>query len=222
MHDIGDPGLQFGRREMRLYPNGQLAAHVLGGASFGKEDVHAAELIGVAGVEKYFDDVLRDPANGGKALSLSIDLTVQAASERVLYGGMKLMNAKGAASVLMDVHTGEILAMVSLPDFDPNSRPRAPAKGQAADSPLFNRAVQGLYELGSTFKIFTAAQSMELGLADPSTMINTAGPLRWGKFRIRDFRNYGAQLTLTKVIVKSSNIGTARVAQMIGAARQQD
>ncbi len=222
VHDIGDPGLLFGRREMRLYPNGHLAAHILGGASFGVEDVHDAEVIGVAGVEKQFDDALRDPANGDKALTLSIDLTVQTAAERVLYGGMKLMNAKGASSVLMDVHTGEILSMVSLPDFDPNDRPRPPTKGQAADSPLFNRAVQGLYELGSTFKIFTAAQAMELGLAHPETKINTAGPLRWGKFRIRDFRNYGAQLTLTKVIVKSSNIGTARMAQLIGAKRQQE
>ncbi|PSL19720.1 peptidoglycan D,D-transpeptidase FtsI family protein [Shimia abyssi] len=221
VHDIGDPGLQFGDREMRLYPNGKLAAHVLGGASFGKEDVHAAEVIGVAGVEKQFDDALRDPSNGGKALTLSLDLTVQAAAERVLYGGMKLLNAKGASSVLMDVHTGEIISIVSLPDFDPNDRPRPPTQGHAADSPLFNRAIQGLYELGSTFKIFTAAQAMELGLANPETLIKTAGPLRWGKFKIRDFRNYGSQLTLTKIIVKSSNIGTARMAQVIGAKRQQ-
>lgn len=222
VHDIGDPGLLFGPREMRLYPNGKLAAHVLGGAGFGKEDVRAAELIGVAGVEKYFDDVLRDPANGGKALTLSLDLTVQAASERVLYGGMKLMNAKGAASVLMDVHTGEVISIVSLPDFDPNNRPRPPTEGNPSDSPLFNRAVQGVYELGSTFKIFTAAQAMDLGLANPATMIKTAGPLRWGKFKIRDFRNYGPELTLTKVIVKSSNIGTARMAQLIGAQRQRE
>ncbi|WP_127114093.1 peptidoglycan D,D-transpeptidase FtsI family protein [Shimia sediminis] len=221
VHDIGDPGLLFGPREMRLYPNGKLAAHVLGGASFGKEDVRAAELIGVAGVEKYFDDALRDPANGGKALTLSIDLTVQAAAERVLYGGMKLMNAKGATSVLMDVHTGEVISLVSLPDFDPNDRPRPPTEGNPSDSPLFNRAVQGLYELGSTFKIFTAAQAMDLGLAHATTKIKTAGPLRWGKFKIRDFRNYGSELTLTKVIVKSSNIGTARLAQVIGAERQQ-
>lgn len=221
VHDIGEPGLLFGRREMRLYPNGSLAAHVLGGASFGDEDVHDAELLGVAGVEKHFDAQLRDPANGDKALTLSLDLTVQAASEHVLYGGMKLLNAKGASSVLMDAHTGEIISMVSLPDFDPNDRPNPPTQGQPADSPLFNRAVQGLYELGSTFKIFTAAQSMELGLATPETQIDTAGPLRWGKFRIRDFRNYGPQLTLTKVIVKSSNIGTARIAQLIGAERQQ-
>ncbi|WP_197916493.1 peptidoglycan D,D-transpeptidase FtsI family protein [Thiosulfatihalobacter marinus] len=221
VHDIGDPGLQFGTREMRLYPNGKLAAHILGGASFGKEDVRAAEVIGVAGVEKYFDEVLRDPANGGKALTLSIDLTVQAAAERVLAGGMKLMNAKSAAAVLMDVNTGEIVSMISLPDFDPNDRPRPPTKGLPSDSPLFNRAVQGLYELGSVFKIFAATQAMELGLANPSTLVNTAGPLRWGKFKIRDFRDYGSEMTLTKVIVKSSNIGTARMAQLIGAERQQ-
>ncbi len=222
VHDIGDPGLLFGPREMRLYPNGALAAHVLGGASFGREGVSAAEVIGVAGVEKRFDDELRDPANGGKALTLSLDLTVQAAAERVLFGGMKLMNAKGAAAILMDVHTGEIVAMVSLPDFDPNERPRPAVEGNAADNPLFNRAVQGLYELGSTFKIFTAAQALDLGLANPATMIKTAGPLKWGKFKIRDFHNYGAELTLTKVIVKSSNIGTARLAQIIGATRQQE
>ncbi|SFR12858.1 peptidoglycan D,D-transpeptidase FtsI family protein [Poseidonocella sedimentorum] len=221
VHDIGEPGLHFGPREMRLYPNGKLASHILGGASFGREGVHAAEVVGTAGVEKTFDAWLRDPANGGAPLELSLDLTVQAAAERVLYGGMKLMNAKGAASVLMDVHTGEILSMVSLPDFDPNERPRPPVQGQAADSPLFNRAVQGLYELGSTFKIFTTAQAMELGLANPNTMIDTKGPLRWGRHSIRDFRNYGNELSLTKIIVKSSNIGTARLAMEIGAERQR-
>src|SRR6056297_410767 len=118
VHDIGEPGLLFGPREARLYPNGRLASHVLGGTSFGREGVHAAEVIGTAGVEKQFDDYLRDPANGESPLQLSIDMTVQAAAERVLYGGMKLMSAKGASSILMDVHSGEILSVVSLPDFD--------------------------------------------------------------------------------------------------------
>lgn len=223
VHDIGDPGLLFGPREMRLYPNGKLAAHILGGASFGKEGVNAAEVIGVAGVEKQFDDYLRDPANAGKPLELSLDMTVQDASEQVLYGGMKLMNAKGASSILMDAHTGEVLSVVSLPDFDPNDRPRPPTSGfDPSQSPLFNRAVQGVYELGSTFKIFTAAQAMELGLVGPDTVIDTRGPLRWGKFRIRDFRNYGNEMSVTKIIVKSSNIGTARLAQEIGVERQQD
>jgi cell division protein FtsI (penicillin-binding protein 3) len=154
-------------------------------------------------------------------LKLTIDLTIQAAVERVLAGGMVMMNAKGAAAVLMDANTGEIVAMASLPDFDPNERPRALTKGDASDSPLFNRAVQGLYELGSTFKIFAVAQALELGQVAPSTMINTRGPLSWGKFRIRDFHDYGAQLSVRDVIVKSSNIGTARIAMDIGAERQR-
>lgn len=221
VHDIGDPGLQFGPREMRLYPNGALAAHILGGTGFGREGVRSAELIGVAGVEKAFDARLRDPATAGSPLQLSIDLTIQAALEEVLSSGMRLMNAKGAAAVLMHSQTGEIRAMASLPDFDPNTRPQPLTQGEAGDSPLFNRAVQGVYELGSAFKIFTAAQALELGLANPGTMIDTTSPMAWGRFKIRDFRNYGPELSLTDVIVKSSNVGTARVALQIGGARQK-
>src|SRR6056297_250001 len=221
VHDIGEPGLLFGPREMRLYPNGKLAAHVLGGASFGREGVHAAEVIGVAGIEKFYDERLRDPAQGHEPLRLSLDLSVQAATERVLYGGMKLMNAKGATAILMEVKTGEIVAVASLPDFDPNDRPRPLTQGEPSDSPLFNRAVQGVYELGSTYKIFAAAQAIDLGLVHPQTIIDTKGPLRWGKHRINDFRNYGNEMSVTKVIVKSSNIGTARIAQLIGSERQK-
>ncbi|MFQ3184411.1 MAG: cell division protein FtsI (penicillin-binding protein 3) [Alteromonas macleodii] len=222
VHDIGDPGLLFGPREMRLYPNGSVAAHILGGATYGREGVNSAEVIGVAGVEKYFDNFLRDPANKGAPLALSIDLTVQAASERVLQGGMMLMSAKGASSVLMDVHTGEIISMVSLPDFDPNDRPRIMTEGNQSDSVLFNRAIQGVYELGSVFKIFAVSQAIEIGLIDATTMIDTMGPLAWGRFRIRDFHDYGPQLTVEDVIVMSSNIGTARIAMMIGAERQRE
>ncbi|GGD42709.1 cell division protein FtsI [Sinisalibacter lacisalsi] len=219
--DIGEPGLLFGPREMRLYPNGAIAAHILGGARFGREGVDAAEVIGVAGIEKAFDERLRDPARAGDPLRLTIDLTVQAAVERVLEGGMVMMNAKGATAVLMEARTGEVVALASLPDFDPNDRPRPLTEGDASNSPLFNRAVQGLYELGSTFKIFAVAQALEMGQVNPSTMIDTRGPLTWGKFRIRDFRDYGAQLSVTDVIVKSSNIGTARIAMDIGAERQR-
>lgn len=222
VHDIGSPGLLFGPREMRLYPNGPIAAHILGGASYGREGVASAEVIGVAGVERQFDAFLRDPANEGAPLELSLDLTIQAAAEEVLAGGMSLMNAKGAASVLMDIHTGEIISMVSLPDFDPNNRPRILLTGDQSDSPLFNRAVQGVYELGSAFKIFAVAQAMELGLINADTIIDTQGPLTWGRFRIRDFRNYGPELSATDVIVKSSNVGTARIAMQIGAERQRD
>ncbi|MGI3209711.1 peptidoglycan D,D-transpeptidase FtsI family protein [Roseovarius tibetensis] len=221
VHNIGEPGLLFGPREMRLYPNGRLAAHVLGGASFGREGVHAAEVVGVAGIEKFLDDRLRDPARAHEPLTLSLDLSVQAAMEQVLQGGMKIMNAKGAAGILMEADTGEVVAVASLPDFDPNDRPALPTSGNQDDSPLFNRAVQGVYELGSTFKVFAIAQALELGLATPETMINTETPLTWGRFRIRDFRNYGPELSVRKVIVKSSNVGTARIAMEIGADRQR-
>jgi cell division protein FtsI (penicillin-binding protein 3) len=222
VHDIGSPGLLFGPREMRLYPNGTLAAHILGGARYGREGVSSAEVIGVAGVERQFDAFLRDPANEGAPLQLSIDLSIQAATEQVLAGGMALMNAKGATAVLLNIHSGEIVAMASLPDFDPNNRPQVATSGDQSDSPLFNRAVQGVYELGSVFKIFAVGQAMELGLVNANTMIDTTNPLTWGRFRIRDFRNYGPQNSVTNVIVKSSNVGTARIAMQIGAERQRE
>ena len=223
--EIGDPGLLFGPREMRLYPNGPLAAHVLGGASFGAEGVSSAEVIGTAGVEKALDARLRDPAMADKPLALSIDLTVQAAVEEVLSAGITMMNAKGAAAILMDARTGEVIAMASLPDFDPNDRPNPvlPKGAEPGDSPLFNRALQGVYELGSTFKIFAAAQAMELGLVNPETMVDADAPLIWGKHKIKEFegKNYGPWLSVTDVIVKSSNVGTAHIALQIGGLRQQ-
>ncbi|MEW2917680.1 penicillin-binding protein 2 [Ruegeria sp. ANG10] len=224
VHDIGDPGILFGPREMRLYPNGRLAAHILGGSGFGREGVSAAEVIGVAGVEKQFDDYLRDPANGNKPLQLSLDLTIQAAVEQVLYGGMKIMNAKGASAVLMNAHTGEVISAASLPSFDPNDRPRPPTSGfDPSDSPLFNRYVQGVYELGSVFKIFTAAQAVQLGLVNSETIIDTSGPMRIGRFPIGEFngKNYG-KISVADVIVHSSNRGTGRLALQIGSRRQQD
>ncbi|EEX13719.1 penicillin-binding protein [Citreicella sp. SE45] len=223
VHEIGEPGLLFGPREMRLYPNGAIASHILGGASFGREGVDSAEVVGTAGIEKYFDEELRDPAREGAPLELSIDLTIQAATERVLDSGMRLMNAKGAASVLMDVHTGEILAMASLPDFDPNDRPRPPTSGSPSDSPLFNRAVQGVYELGSAFKILAASQAMELGIVTPETIIDTRPPFRVGGHAIGEFEghNYG-QISVEEVIMNSSNRGTGKIALAIGTERQKD
>ncbi len=222
VHDLGEPGLLFGPREVRLYPNGHLASHVLGGASFGKEGVSAAEVIGVAGVEKFFDQQLRDPARSGEPLKLSIDLAIQDATERVLQGAIRLLGAKGATSVLMDVHSGEVLALASLPDFDPNDRPAPSVSIEPSDSPLFNRAAQGVYELGSAFKIFTAAQAIDLGIAKEDTIIDASGPMEIGRFRIREFRNkdYG-RISLSDVIVKSSNRGIGRLALMIGAERQK-
>ena len=220
VHDLGEPGLLFGSREMRLYPNGKLAAHVLGGTRFGEEDVRAAEIIGVGGVEKYFDNMLRDPALEGEPLELSIDLTAQAATRQVLKNGMRFMNAKGASAILMDVNTGEIISLVSLPDFDPNNRQRVAISGDPSDSPLFNRAAQGLYELGSTFKIFTAATSLEKGLANPQTIIDTT-PFKWNRKTYKDYKNYGPTNSVEDIIMKSSNVGTIRMALAAGTTAQK-
>lgn len=222
INDIGEPGLRLGPREMRVYPNGKLAAHVMGGASFGVEAVNAAEVVGVAGVEKTMDAYLRDPHNLAKPLELSLDLSIQAALERQLYAGMLLFEAKGAAATLLDGKTGEVLALASLPNFDPNHRPAPLTKGDVSDSPLFNRSVQGVYELGSTFKPLTAAQAIDLGLVNANTVIKTAGPIRWGKHRIGDSHYVGPELSVAKVVIESSNVGTARIAQMIGAERQKE
>jgi cell division protein FtsI (penicillin-binding protein 3) len=223
VHDIGDPGVLFGPREMRLYPNGTLAAHVLGGASFGAEGVDSAEVIGIAGIEKAMDARLRDPAQAGNPLALSLDLTVQATVEEVLSTGITMLNAKGGAAILMDVKTGEVLALAAGPTFDPNDRPANPTSGDASDSPLFNRAIQGIYELGSTFKIFAIAQALEMGIVNPDTMVDANAPMKWGKFTIKEFENhnYGPLLSVSDVIAKSSNIGTARIAMMIGGEKQQ-
>jgi cell division protein FtsI (penicillin-binding protein 3) len=221
VHDLGEPGLLFGPRESRLYPNGALAAHILGGASFGREGVHAAEVIGVAGVERAMDARLRDPAQVSEPLRLSIDIAAQIAMEDTLAAGMAEMGAKGAVGILMEADTGQIRALASLPDFDPNLRPPLPTEGDPADSPLYNRAAQGRYELGSTFKIFAVAEALDIGKVTPKTMIDTSGPMRWGRFTIRDFHDYGPRLTVQDVIVKSSNIGAARIAISMGGEAQQ-
>lgn len=221
VHDIGEPGLLFGPREVRLYPNGALAAHILGGASFGREGVEAAEVIGTAGVERYFDARLRDPAEVDKPLVLSIDLEVQAALEEVLAQAMKDLRTKGAVEILMEAETGQIRAMASLPDFDPNNRPPLPTSGDPADSPLFNRAAQGRYELGSTFKPLTVAMAVDAGVVGPQTVIDTKGPMKWGRFTIRDFHDYGARLSVEDVLVHSSNIGAARIGIEMGSTRQK-
>lgn len=222
VHELGEPGLKFGPREMRLYPNGRLASHVLGGVAFGREGVMSAELVGIAGVELKFDKFLQDNMGTGAPLILSLDLGIQSAIEHVLLGGVKLMNAKGATAVLMDIHSGEIISMVSLPDFDPNDRILTGKGKTGSESPLFNKSVQGLYELGSVFKVFTAAAVLEEGLVTPGTLVDTTSPIWWGKHKISNHHRLPEELSLTDVIVESSNTGTSRLAKELGANHQKE
>lgn len=222
VHLLGEPGLRFGPREMRLYPNGRLASHVLGGVNFGKEGVNSAELVGIAGVELKFDQFLQDNLGKGIPLILSLDLGIQSAIEHVLSGGMRLMNAKGATAVLMDIYSGEIISMVSLPDFDPNDRTISGKGKKGSENPLFNKSVQGLYELGSVFKVFTAAAVLEDGIVKPDTLVNTTSPIWWGKHKISNYHRLPDELSFTDVLVESSNTGTSRLAKELGATRQKE
>ena len=219
--DLGAPGLFFGAREIRVYPSGRTAGHILGGVKAEREDVRFAELVGSAGVEKHFDEDLRDPGRAGQPLRLSIDLTVQNAMREVLSEGMARLTARGAVGILMKVETGEILAMVSLPDFDPNDRPEN-FRGYAGDNPRFNRAAQGRYELGSTFKVLTAAMALDAGLVTPETLIDTPPAIPYGRHRIRDFHKMPAEMSVEQIVVKSSNVGSAKLAMMLGTRRFQD
>jgi len=219
--DLGYPGLQFGARTMRIYPAGRTVAHIVGGVRAENEDVRYAELVGSGGIEGYFDERLRDPARLAVPLALSLDLSVQNALRDVLAAGVRQFDAKGAAGVLLDVHTGEVLALVSLPDFDPNDAPGS-FRGPAELNPRFNRAAQGRYELGSTFKVLTVAMALESGVAGPDTLIDTGSALTFGRYRIHDLHHMPQQMSVTDIVVRSSNVGSARLALRVGTPKLKD
>ncbi|MEM7506304.1 MAG: penicillin-binding protein 2 [Pseudomonadota bacterium] len=215
--ELGNPGLSFAAREVRVYPSGRLASHIIGGVKTENEGVTHAEQVGNAGIEHFANARLSDPSQAGRPLHLSIDSAAQMTLQNVLLQGVHQFGAKGAAGILMDVKTGEIIAMASLPDFNPNL-PRQPFNGEAAYNPRFNRAAQGLYELGSTFKVLTAAIALEAGTADPDMLIDTMNPVTYGKHKFRDKRPKPDQ-TVTDVVVRSSNVGAIRLALGVGTRR---
>ena len=215
--DIGQPGLYFGPREMRIYPNGTSAAHILGGTRYGLESVDSAEILGTAGVELFYNKKLSNEDNPLEPLQLSIDIKIQALVEEILENGIKLMGAKGGSVILMDSKTGEIMSLASFPKFNPNLRPRNLFKSDPSNSPIFNRAVQGIYELGSVFKIFPVALGLDTKLIETNTKFNTHNPIRISGRTISDHKYFGPNLTVEDIIIKSSNIGTVRIAQKIGS-----
>lgn len=219
VHDLGIPGVHFGERETRVYPAGRMGAHILGGYKVEEETVFHATLAGRSGVERALDEELRDPHKTGEPLALSIDLTAQTALTRIMDEALKRYNAKAGAAVLMDARNGEIISLVSLPDFDPNFRPDA--KKVRATRPMMNRAAEGVFELGSTFKLFLAAQAIDQGVARLDTMVDTTGPIVMGGHKIRDFHRMPPRMSLRDVIIESSNTGTSRLALAIGPDAQR-
>jgi len=205
---LGIPAFQFRRDEERLYPQGRLASHVLGYVDVDNK--------GLGGVEHFFDSRLSDASNVKHALNLSLDIRVQYALADELEAAMRAYQAKSAAGLVMDVNTGEVLAMVSLPDFDPNN-----IRG-VSDHALFNRVTKGVYELGSTFKTFTFAAALDAGMVDLSDGYDATKPLKISRFMIHDDHPQKRFLTLPEIFTYSSNIGAAKMALDLGAERQQN
>jgi cell division protein FtsI (penicillin-binding protein 3) len=203
---IGEPAIAFAREPERLYPQANLASHVLGWLD---QDGKA-----VSGMELVLDKKLNDPATRSKPVALSIDSRVQAALESSLNAAMVKHSAIGASGLILDVNTGEILAMTSLPSFNPNR----PSFARVED--LANKSTLNVYELGSTFKVITAANAIESGVVTSmAKRYDATAPLQVGKFRIRDDHPEKRYLNLPEIIVHSSNIGTARIADELGPDR---
>lgn len=206
INNLGIPGIYFETGERRHYPLGRIAAQIMGGVDL---DNH-----GIAGVERYFDKRL---SSDRTPLRLSIDARVQAAVRDELDEAKRKFQAIGACAILMDIHSGEVIAMVSLPDFDANDFGHAPSDAR------FNRAVTGMYEPGSTFKLQTAAMALQLGVAHPWDRFSTT-PIHVGRFKISDLKSdhFAPWLPLTSVMAFSSNPASAHIALDVGATRQQE
>ena len=205
---LGYPALRFEQEEERIYPHGRLAAHVLGYA-----DVDGN---GLSGVEHSFDERLNDETLKRKPLRLSLDIRVQYALADELETAMRAYQAIGAAGLVMSVNTGEVLALVSLPDFDPNN-----IRG-VGDTQRFNRVTKGVYELGSTFKTFTFAAALDDGIVTMDDGYDASRPLRVGRFTIHDDHAKNRFLTLPEIFTYSSNIGVAQMALDLGGERQKE
>ncbi|GEO81818.1 peptidoglycan D,D-transpeptidase FtsI family protein [Pararhodospirillum oryzae] len=203
VNDLGIPGLHFERAERRVYPAGRLVAHVVGATDIDNQ--------GIAGIEDAFDDRL---SSSEKPLRLSIDLRLQHAAHQVLSDAIDHFEAIGGAALVMDVHTAEVLAMVSLPDYEPEKI------GEASEDARFNRATLGVYELGSVFKVFNTALALDAGLPLTDTF-DAAKPIRIARFTITDFHPERRALSIPEILMHSSNIGSARMAMVVGPERQQ-
>lgn len=212
VHRLGIPGVGFVPENKRVYPNGPAAAHVLGFAN--------VDNVGIAGIEKYIDSQGLQDLNGAglamqgsdlKPIALSIDLRVQHLLRDELLKGMEKYRALAAAGAVMDVTTGEMIASVSLPDFDPSNPVDAHEKDR------INRINVGVYEMGSTFKALTVAMALDSGKANINSSYSTAGGvMRFGRQVIKEYHGTGRTLTVPEVFVHSSNMGSIKMALSVG------
>ncbi|MDR2794813.1 MAG: penicillin-binding protein 2 [Holosporaceae bacterium] len=200
----GIPGLHFFKTEKRVYPDRNLLAHVIGGTDI--------DNMGIAGVEKVFDELLK---SSNAPLTLSIDMKVQHAVHDELQKSLEEFSAIGGAAIVMKISTGEIISMVSLPDFDPNKN------SDPTDKERFNMVTSSAVEPGSSAKIFNTAMALETGKITPFTQFDARYPLKVGKFIIHDFKGQARFLSVEEILKYSSNIGSAKIALEVGASAQK-
>lgn len=201
---LGIPGLEFMHDTKRVYPYGPLASHAVGFVDVDNN--------GISGLEKGLDEQLR---LSDEPIQLSIDIRLQHILYDELKKGIEQFSAYGGSGVIMDITTGEIIAMISLPDFDPN-KPDV----QNAEA-LFNRNTLGVYEMGSTMKIINTAMVLDAGVATPETKFDATKPMKVGRFFVTDFHPKNTWLNVNEIFVYSSNIGSARMALKAGGERQK-
>lgn len=204
-HRLGYPGLEFRNEYRRVYPHGNLFAHVLGYTDIDNK--------GLAGIEKSHEAELIEAA---APLTTTLDVRIQSILHDALSASMADFSAEGGAGIVMDARSGAVLAAVSLPDFDPHFPGAAPAKAR------FSRISLGVFEMGSTFKLFSTAAALETGEVRVQDKFDARKPLREGRYLIRDYHAQNRILTLPEVFIHSSNIGTALMAREIGTERLRD
>jgi cell division protein FtsI (penicillin-binding protein 3) len=215
IHRLGIPGVGFLTENKRIYPNGAEVAHLIGLVNIDNQ--------GIAGIEKWLDGRgLADLHMAGlavdrmdKPIDLAVDLRVQHAMRDELIAARDKFKAIAAAGLVMDVRTGEIISMVSVPDFDPNN-PK-----EANDPTRINRLTTGVYEMGSTFKALTLAMTLDAGKATLSSSFDARTSLRYGKFTIHDYHAQNRMLTVPEIFTYSSNVGTARMALAMGVEQHK-
>ena len=215
IHRLGIPGVGFLTENKRVYPNGPVVSHEIGHVNIDNQ--------GIAGIEKWLDgqglaalhmaglatDRLQRP------VQLALDLRVQFALRDELVAAREKFKAKASSGIVLNVNTGEVVAMVSEPDYDPNN-PR-----EANDPTRINRLTTGVYEMGSTFKVFTVAMALDSGKATLSSMFDASHPLQYGRFAIHDYEPMHRALSVPEIFTYSSNIGAARMALAVGVAGHQ-
>ncbi len=201
---LGVPGLEFENCEKRIYPHENLFAHILGNTNVDNQ--------GISGLESFMDDRL---TTSTKPVKLSVDMGIQNTIREELKAGMEHFKAEGAAAILMNVNTGQIVAMTSVPDFNPNDNIKV------ADRAMFNFATKGVYEAGSVFKVFNTAMCLDSGKIDVNSRFDTSKPVYFGRYRVSDPHGSHKMLTPEDILVESSNIGSTLEVMQVGKQYQR-